>query len=336
MANFTGAKCEYCKKIFQDSDDIVVCPECGTPYHRDCYNEAGECVNYELHQRGEDWEKFHNDRVEFSENAQNADNTSENVETEAVKCPRCGEENPEDGLFCKKCGLPLTKNQEARPFNDMGNSQNPFPNQQGMPFGTFNGMPPFQAQSVNLMEEEIDGHKGKKYVKFLKKNPVYYIVNFFNMSRKKSKMSFNISAFLFPEYYFFYRKMFGIGALMLILATILEIPSMIIYFLNGAISGINLPSFFVNNAQTFQTLEYVCTFIRLIIEIICGCFGNYFYFKKAKTTIEEVENMDISDEEKNELISQKGGTSGLALAFSITVNVALVMLSLIVLIMMFK
>lgn len=336
MANFTGAKCEYCKKVFENGDDVVVCPECGTPYHRECYLEAGECINVELHKRGEEWQTFHGEELSSDSNNSDADQQQEqDFSDNELKCPRCGEINPPSGLFCVKCGLPLTKNQEARPFNDMGNSQNPFPNQ---PFGgtPFDGANPFQTKPINLLEEEIGGHKGEKYVKFVKKNPVYYVANFFGFSKNKNKMSFNISAFLFPEYYFFYRKMFGIGALMLILATILEIPSMIIYFLNGAISEINLPSFFVNNAQAFQTLEYVCTFIRLIIEIICGCFGNYFYFKKAKTTIEKVENMDISDEEKNELISRKGGTSGLALAFSITVNVALVMLSLIVLIMMFK
>ena len=59
MADFTGAKCEYCKKIFTSTDDVVVCPDCGTPYHRECYIEAGECINYELHEKGGDWEQFY-------------------------------------------------------------------------------------------------------------------------------------------------------------------------------------------------------------------------------------------------------------------------------------
>ena len=28
---FIGSKCPYCNKIFTEADDIVVCPECGTP-----------------------------------------------------------------------------------------------------------------------------------------------------------------------------------------------------------------------------------------------------------------------------------------------------------------
>lgn len=336
MANFTGAKCEYCKKIFEQTDDIVVCPECGTPYHRECYNQAGECINYELHQRGEDWEKFHGDRVEFSENSQNDDETAEDYADNEVKCPRCGETNPESGLFCKKCGLPLTKNQEARPFNDMGNGQNPYGNQQGMPFGGMNGMPPFQAQPINLMEENIDGHKGEKYVKFVKKNPVYYLANFFNMHKRGSKSSYNISAFLFPEYFFFYRKMYGIGTLVLLIATLLEIPTLLIYCINGTMPNVNLPAFILNHTADIERLEMYFCFARFIIDIVCGIFGNYWYFKKAKKTISEVENMDVSEDEKNELISQKGGTSGLSLAFSITANVALVILLMIAMVLIFK
>ncbi len=35
MINFTGIKCPVCGKAFTDEDDIVVCPKCGAPYHRE-------------------------------------------------------------------------------------------------------------------------------------------------------------------------------------------------------------------------------------------------------------------------------------------------------------
>ena len=37
-------------------DDIVVCPECGAPYHRACYQEKGQCIFEELHKAGKAWE----------------------------------------------------------------------------------------------------------------------------------------------------------------------------------------------------------------------------------------------------------------------------------------
>lgn len=35
--DYRGQHCPICGKEFCDGDDIVVCPECGTPYHRECY-----------------------------------------------------------------------------------------------------------------------------------------------------------------------------------------------------------------------------------------------------------------------------------------------------------
>ena len=48
MSNFTGSKCIICENEFNDNDDIVVCPECGTPYHRECYQKEGKCVNVDF------------------------------------------------------------------------------------------------------------------------------------------------------------------------------------------------------------------------------------------------------------------------------------------------
>lgn len=100
MANYTGKKCFSCGEVFKDGDDIVVCPECGTPYHRECYLKEGKCINDALHESGQSWEQ-----------------TQESVESENIRCIRCGFENPPDKLFCEKCGTPLTKNDtEERPF----------------------------------------------------------------------------------------------------------------------------------------------------------------------------------------------------------------------------
>ena len=92
MANYTGKKCFSCGEVFKDGDDIVVCPECGTPYHRECYLKEGKCINDALHESCQSWEQ-----------------TQESVESENIRCIRCGFENPPDKLFCEKCGTPLTK-----------------------------------------------------------------------------------------------------------------------------------------------------------------------------------------------------------------------------------
>ena len=44
--------CPVCKKQFEENDDIVVCPECGTPHHRACYASLSHCANESLHSEG--------------------------------------------------------------------------------------------------------------------------------------------------------------------------------------------------------------------------------------------------------------------------------------------
>lgn len=52
MPFYENESCPVCHRQFEDGDDIVVCPECGTPHHRQCYSLAGHCANEGLHKSG--------------------------------------------------------------------------------------------------------------------------------------------------------------------------------------------------------------------------------------------------------------------------------------------
>ncbi len=69
MLSYEGQPCIKCGKPFTADDDIVVCPECGTPYHRACYKEAGTCINTDLHRQHISWQDQRAEQVkkEFSE-----------------------------------------------------------------------------------------------------------------------------------------------------------------------------------------------------------------------------------------------------------------------------
>lgn len=41
--------CPICGIDFTDDDDVVVCPDCGTPHHRECWMKTGHCANEALH-----------------------------------------------------------------------------------------------------------------------------------------------------------------------------------------------------------------------------------------------------------------------------------------------
>ena len=48
MPKYYGCPCEGCGKPLTLQDDIVVCPDCGAPYHRTCYEKMGLCIHLSL------------------------------------------------------------------------------------------------------------------------------------------------------------------------------------------------------------------------------------------------------------------------------------------------
>ena len=44
--------CPVCKNSFTQNDDIVVCPDCGTPHHRACWFSVSHCANEDRHAEG--------------------------------------------------------------------------------------------------------------------------------------------------------------------------------------------------------------------------------------------------------------------------------------------
>ncbi len=73
---YANYKCPVCKDQFTEEDDIVVCPECGTPHHRECYVQNGNCANADKHGTNEPIE------VEFVDIEENEESISESEVTE--------------------------------------------------------------------------------------------------------------------------------------------------------------------------------------------------------------------------------------------------------------
>lgn len=53
---YKNEKCPVCEKEFEENEDIVVCPVCGAPHHRECYKQNGECAYTDSHSEGFRWE----------------------------------------------------------------------------------------------------------------------------------------------------------------------------------------------------------------------------------------------------------------------------------------
>lgn len=68
---YIGDLCPICKESFKQDDDIVVCPLCGTPHHRNCYKKNGECAHSEKHNEGYRWEHTATNSQPVPEKAEN-------------------------------------------------------------------------------------------------------------------------------------------------------------------------------------------------------------------------------------------------------------------------
>lgn len=56
--------CPVCNETFNEDDDAVFCPECGTPHHRECWKKNGKCFNEALHGTQEIEDTFKNKNTE--------------------------------------------------------------------------------------------------------------------------------------------------------------------------------------------------------------------------------------------------------------------------------
>lgn len=309
MSEYIGSKCIVCDKTFTKDDEIVVCPDCGTPYHRECYLIEGKCINTVLHEKNQSWNSVN--KVE-----------TEDV-SEGIKCSKCGEINPSTGLFCLKCGTPLVKSEQSNPYT------------QGNPFQQGN-QPPFNNMGMNFSgnierftdDSEIDGIKLKEYNQYLSKSQYFFIPQFIKFSKLNKKFAINIPAMFFPEFYFFYRKMNVYGILFFILRLFITIPTLISSAVDGYLSNyinVNISTSSLNN------LLMVGTFLNYAILFCSAVFSTWLYFEKAKKDINKINSEDITESEKEIKIKQKGGVSKHYLSVSILMYYLIIIVSFIIL-----
>lgn len=113
---YNNTECSVCGKKFDDNSDVVVCPDCGTPYHRECWMSVGRCIHSDEHASGYRWEAPKTESADRNEELDDAaekeklnDAVFKNGEA-VVICPHCGAANFENDMFCRDCHAPLKEN----------------------------------------------------------------------------------------------------------------------------------------------------------------------------------------------------------------------------------
>lgn len=342
LFDYTGYECKSCGEKFTDGDDIVVCPDCGTPYHRECYNREGQCINTELHQKNVSWK---------SEQAAN-DNELPS------KCTRCGVNLRSDQLFCDNCGTPTEyfikkkgvaiyrqSAKENNDYSDLYNGNNDDTeriNQTIYPY-LINFSDPLCGFNPN--EEIEDGVTMQDMGDYVSTNTHYYLPKFKLMKTGKFKMSMNFSAFLFPEFYFANRKMPIVALIIMLVKTAIDLPQNALafqtmltdpkyaeYFNKSFPEMINWLSSLLTqypllaqkvehfksinfNTESFNNLYNFSAVLSTLLMIFCTGFSTYIYYRLSVSKIAKIKRKSNENSANlSERLKSSGGTSPITLA----------------------
>ena len=193
MPKYYGCPCEGCGKPLTLRDDIVVCPDCGAPYHRDCYEKLGRCIHSAAHAAGYEW-KF------------------PYQESELCTCPACGERTLRSEEHCRCCGAVLPPEGAEEPADrseDPGEGSFDYSSfyRQFQETGTPSADPMKQAYEAAFGKEEaMDGIPCADWASYIGPASPAYMNAYCRMQLAHSKVSMSFSALLFGPFYFFYRK----------------------------------------------------------------------------------------------------------------------------------
>ncbi len=266
-----GQKCPVCNAYLFDDEDIVFCPTCGAPHHRDCYLQLGHCA----------LEADHGTDRQYDANKVETERAAEEPEQKAAayRCPRCGTELGEDEKVCPRCRTPKMQGAGGMP-----------------PFGFgFSAGPKWKGET-----EIEDGVTLNDIVPVVAVNTQRYCDKFITLG-KKHRISWNWAAFLFPAAWSFYRKNYLSGVLMGVLeiaATLLIMPMQMLYS-----SATTPKDEMVANPVTLW-LFIVGAILSLGVSIFAGMFADYMY---RGSCIEKAKRIKAADDGERELLRYKIG-----------------------------
>ena len=284
MINFIGCTCDVCNEKFTAESDVVVCPECGTPHHRECYKDLEHCVHEEKHLDGFEW-KAPNQEFHFNDN----------------RCPRCQTQNPKDAVFCENCGFALAPQQPKQNYSSI-----PVPpnfeefKQQHQKTSVVPPVPP------KALEGEVDGVSYKDMAIYIGPRAPQYIYHFKNLKANiKHFRPFCWSAFFFDGFYFLYRKMWLESLMVLLISGLCAAPSLLIMLTDAGV----VSSSILAQISNIDTLVLIGSIASFAYKIFLGYWAIPRYQKKVCRDLKRIKARSASANEYYQTILKKSGPS---------------------------
>lgn len=286
----TGKQCSACKAYLFEDDDVVYCPVCGAPHHRECYNAVGHCALEELHGTDRQYDSSKYKEPEEVSKPQQPDKSE-------IKCQMCENVYDESSDRCPKCGTVNPKKYAGISFDLLG----------GVPGDMDLG----------------DGVTANEAKRFVISNTQRYIPKF-AANKMGKKASFNLAAFLFPCGWFFSRKMYKwgslVGALSVAFALLCFPLQSAIYYLDmsSAQNYAEMAQIISDNIARIGMPAMLCavagSFLYVLLRIICGIFGDLFYRNHVIASVSSIKK--TSDDEDTDFV-RRGGVNFIMLLVGI-------------------
>ena len=294
--NVEGSSCVVCHAYLFEEDDIVYCPVCGAPHHRDCYNSVGHCGLEDFHGTERQYDKIKDELVRDKAAENNGDkgrydNLNDKNDSGTVVCRMCQKKYDSRLNTCPNCG--------AVNISKMGVKFVNFDFLEGVPADYDIG------EGVTASEAKC----------FVVANTQRYIPKFAILN-KSNKLSWNWAAFLFPCGWMLSRKMYKNGiitGMLSVISSLLALP------LNSIISNLGtsgkegyaeLFDSFYQALPEISTAVIVASAVGAILNLALrfglAIFGDYIYKKHA---IEAIKNIRQKSDGIDYDMRKNGGIS---------------------------
>lgn len=263
--DYKGEKCPVCGELFTDDDDIVVCPECGTPHHRSCYTAESRCANEEYHSTGRKWERTVQKKPLYK------------------VCPVCNFPNRVTDNNCQRCGaeindISIVSMNENEPEKVDDNIQAAFSADQEA------FLDPIKYLGLDP-DEDMGGASMQEVTDFVGPSTIYYLPKFKRMKDDGTKPSFNFFSLIFPTLYFANRKMWGWAILAAVLGVLLNLPADLLLYIEEFPDS--LASFISNNKSMIQAVSDICLVADIGVRALFCLFANWLYFRFAMNSLKK-------------------------------------------------
>lgn len=335
--NYENLICQHCGKTMHDGEDIVVCPVCATPQHRECWMQAGHCANDMLHASGYIWERGKKTEAETAE---------VQTESDSAVCHICGSENPVDSLHCGNCGALFGEVKNENPVCAHCGTKNDSDAKHckncGAPLvaqsGFFN-VNPYMRNSEFKEDDLIAGRKAGELAMYIQASSHRYLRKFRKFADGK-KLSINFAAFFFAPYWFFYRKLYKAGAFFLVVfATVsmmltgvsAEIATHADEFLNSY-GEFNYETATDEEIAAYEaetqkaSVEFfnkikkplaISSAVNLGMSLVAALVADRLYYKKVFEDMKLISDTVRDDNMRKLMFARKGGLSAFAFAVSV-------------------